>query len=117
MLCDTIPGDTCNNYLLPQNRILIEQSTDTTKVQFDEPIHFIGVTYCNTGEEFLTGVEMTERQLHHHQSPAWMTAHKAGNLEHTAQPVGSPIGWRVYFPGGSVGLNLFQAAQLVFISF
>ena len=44
-------------------------------------------------------------------TPAWVTAHKAGNLEHTAQPAGSSTGWRVSFPGASVGLSLFQAAQ------
>lgn len=34
-----------------------------------------------------------------------------GNLEHTSQPAGCSAGWRVFFPGASVGLNLFQVAQ------
>jgi hypothetical protein len=66
---------------------MTEQSTDTTKVQCGEPMHFIGITYCNMCKEFLTRAEMTQRQLHYHQSLAWMTAHKPENLEHTAQPV------------------------------
>lgn len=46
-------------------------------------------------------------------SPAWMTAHKAGDLEHTAQPADKSTGWKVFLPSGSVGLSLSQAAQLV----
>lgn len=34
----------------------------------------------------------------------------------TAQPAGSPTGQRGSFAGNSVGLNLVQAAQLVFAS-
>lgn len=47
-------------------------------------------------------------------SPASLvTAHKFGNLEHTAQPVGR----KVTFPGASGGRNLFQAAPLVLALF
>lgn len=46
-------------------------------------------------------------------TPAWVTAHRALNLEHTAQPTGIPTGWRVSFPGASGAWNLFQAAGLV----
>ena len=34
-------------------------STDTAKVQLDEPMSFIGVTYRNMGEGWLTRAEMT----------------------------------------------------------
>ena len=42
-----------------------------------------------------------------------MTAHKAGDLEHIAQPAGSSAGWTVSFPGAKVALNFSQAAWLV----
>lgn len=35
---------------------------------------------------------------------------------HRTQPVGSSAGWRVSYPNGSVGLCLFQASRLVFVS-
>lgn len=38
---------------------------------------------------------------------AWVIANKAGNLEQTAQPVGSSIVWRISFPSDS-GLILFM---------
>lgn len=40
-------------------------------------------------------------------SPAWVAAHKSGNLEHIAQPAGSATGCRVSCPEASVGLNFF----------
>ena len=54
---------------------MIEQSTDTTKLQLSEPISFIGVTYRNMGVELLTRREMTQRQLHHQEptNPLWVT--------------------------------------------
>lgn len=39
-------------------------------------------------------------------TPAQVTAQKAGDLEHTAQPTGSSVGLRLSFSGASVGLNL-----------
>jgi hypothetical protein len=44
---------------------MTEYSTDITKVLLGEPMDFIGVIYRCLAEEFLTGEEMTERQLHH----------------------------------------------------
>ena len=41
------------------------------------------------------------------------TAHKAGNLKLFPLPAGSSAGWRISFPGASVGLNLSKAALLV----
>lgn len=75
---------------------------------------FTGVTFRNMGEGLLTGMEMTQRQLYHQSLvAAQVTAHKAGNLERTAQAAGGSAGWRVSFPGASVGLNLFRAGCLV----
>lgn len=42
-------------------------------------------------------------------TPVWVTGHKTGRLVNLA-------GWRVSFPGASIGLKLFQAAQLVSVS-
>lgn len=46
-----------------------DPSAHTTKVLRGEPMGFIGVTYSNMGEGFLTGAEMTQRQLHHQTPP------------------------------------------------
>jgi hypothetical protein len=57
---------------------------------------------------------MTQRQLHHRSpAPARMTAHKAGNLEHTAQPAGHSTGWRVALPGPLLVSASSKVAQLV----
>jgi hypothetical protein len=37
---------------------------DTTEVQFDEPMSFIGITYRGVGEGLLIGAEISQRQLH-----------------------------------------------------
>lgn len=37
----------------PQKESLTGQSTDVTKVQLGEPVHFIEVAYVNTGERYL----------------------------------------------------------------
>lgn len=42
---------------------------------------------------------------------------KAGNLKCTTRPAGNSTGWKVWFPGTSVGLCLFQTALLVFASY
>lgn len=86
-----------------------------TKVQFSEPVSFIGVTYRNVGNGLLlTGAEMSQRQLNHQSPPQhWWLLTKAGNLEHTVQYIGSLTGLRGYFPSDSVGLNLFQAVLQV----
>lgn len=48
---------------------------NTTKVQFDEPMSFIGVSYKNMGEELLKGLEMTKIQLYYQSppNPSWIT--------------------------------------------
>ena len=75
------------------------------------------VTYGNMGETLLTGAEMTQIQLHTKthsiMGDIWRNLR---HLEHTAQPTGSSTGWRVSFQGTSVGRNIFQASQLVYVS-
>lgn len=57
---------------------MIDPSTDMTKVQFGEPISFIGVVYMSKSEGLLTRVERTQRQvLSPRDTPAWVTTHKA----------------------------------------
>ena len=59
---------------------------------------------------------MTQTAASAKPTPARLT-HRAGNAEQAAQPAGSSTGWRVSFPGFSVGLNLsFQGSGLVFSS-
>lgn len=43
---------------------------------------------------------------------ARVRALRARTLEHSAQPLGGSVNWRLSFPSDLVGLNLFQAAQL-----
>lgn len=65
-----VPGKTEHTDLLtPDGKPMIDQSTDTTKVQLGEPTGFTGVTYRNTGEGSLTGAEMTQRLLYHQGPP------------------------------------------------
>lgn len=68
------------------------QNTDTTKVQFVDPVSFSGVTYRNLGEELLTGAEMTQRhcitQAHSSMSDS------SQNWEPGAH---CSAGWRVSF--------------------
>jgi hypothetical protein len=60
-----------------------DQCVDTIKVQFDEPMSFIGIIYRNIGKELLKGTEMTQRQLYQQGPPQhWVAAHKARNLKH-----------------------------------
>lgn len=47
---------------------MADQNMDTTKVQLDEPMSFIGFTYRSMGEGLLTGTEMTQKELNY-QSP------------------------------------------------
>lgn len=56
---------------------------DTSEVHLDEPIRFIGVIFRNVGEGLLTGAEMTLTAMSPKPTQAWMTVHKARNLEHT----------------------------------
>ena len=53
---------------IPDREPTTDRSTDTTEVQFDEPMSFIGVTYKNKGEGSLLGAEMTQTAV---STPAW----------------------------------------------
>lgn len=82
---------------------MTEQRMDTTKVQFSEPVSFIRVIYRNMDEGLLTGVEMTQRQLHHKFQPSMGDSSQTG--AHSI-PCRSSTGWRWFFLGASVGPNL-----------
>jgi hypothetical protein len=41
-----------------------------------------------------------------------VTAHKTWELGETAQPVDGSKGWRMSFPGTSVGLNFFKTGGI-----
>lgn len=74
---------------------------DTTKVQCDEPVRFIEVTYRSMGESDQKSLE-----------EKWFTnAHtrltRGGNQEHNAQLVGSTTDCSVSFSDTSVGQNHF----------
>lgn len=62
----------------PQKESLTGQSTDVTKVQLGEPVHFIEVAYVNTGERYL-------------QDQPWLKGLIAS---------GGSTGWRASFPRG-----------------
>jgi len=95
-----------------------DQSTDTTKVQLDEP-SFTGVTYRNIDERLSTAAEVTQRQLHHQGPSQWMTAHKnwePGTLHslQAAQLIGGGPSrcfiWSKPLLGSSASFYVFQAA-------
>lgn len=68
-----------------------------TKVQFSEPMSFIGVTFRNMGEVLLIETETTQRT-----TSCITKAHPAWELEHTAQPEDSSASWRVSFSGAQL---------------
>lgn len=57
--------------------------------------------YWSYLQEYGWGAEMTQNNWLTKANPAWVTAHKAGNLKSTAQPTGS-----------SASLCFFQSARL-----
>lgn len=60
------------------------QIGNTMKVQLDEPMDFIGISYRNMGEE------ITQGELHHQNLPKHgRQLTKGRNLEYTAQPAES----------------------------
>ena len=69
----------------------------------------------------MSGIEVTYRSRNYSKTaispkptPAWVTAHKAGNVKPTAQPAGSSAMESVLSrSGASVDWNLFRAAPLV----
>ena len=104
----------CNTRLLSEREPTTDQKTGTTEVQLGEPwvspgslmwIHRREVTYRSRNNSQTAALPKP--------TPAQVTAHIAGNLEHAAQPAGSSTSWRVSFPSDKAGVNLFQAAGLV----
>lgn len=53
--------------------------------------------YRDMGKGLLTGAGMTQMAASPKPTPAWMTAHKIGNLEHTAQSADISTGWTWFF--------------------
>lgn len=52
----------CNTYLLSSDRKpTTDQTTDTTKAHFGEPMSFIGVTYRSIVDGLFIGGEKTQR--------------------------------------------------------
>ena len=47
----------------------IGQGTETTKAQLGKSLFFIFVTYWDVSKDFLTGAEMTQRELHQKAHP------------------------------------------------
>jgi hypothetical protein len=89
-----------------------DQRMDTTiQVQRGKPQSFIGTTYRSMGEGILTGIEMTQRQLHFQSPPS--ISDSSQSWEPGAHCTGRSAGWSLAFPGASVALNLFEEAWLV----
>lgn len=61
-----------NKWLLTPDMLLSEdQSLDSTKERLGEPNSVIDVVHGNMGAKLLTGVEMTQRQLHQNPDQCW----------------------------------------------
>lgn len=96
---------------------MTDQSTDTTKVQCDEPMSFIGLIYRNMDEELFRAIERTQRTASPRPTQACMTAHKARNLN-TAHPqlkrlesaLSWCLSWSKFLPGSSDCFCSFSAA-------
>lgn len=63
-----------------------DQTKDTTKIELDKTMNFIGGSHTNKGEEYFTEAEVSQRQLY---PSTGCTLVKPGNLEYIAQFVGS----------------------------
>lgn len=99
-----LPGEIKHSQLLTLDRQpTTDQSMDTTKVELGKRESFIGLLNRSRND--------SKTALSPRSTPAWLTAHKAENLEHIAQPAGRSTGWRRSFPGASVDLT--PSRQLV----
>ena len=92
-------GTTCI-YSLPRG------SLEQTQVQIPPKSNLVNqYVYWGYLPEYRGGV------THRSRNDSYVTkvhpSSQTGNLEHTAQPVGSSTGWKVSFPAASVALNLF----------
>lgn len=55
--------------LIPDTDSIADQSTDTTAVQFDEPVSFVGVVCRDMGKGLCKGAEIIQRELYHQRPP------------------------------------------------
>lgn len=53
--------------LTPGRELTTDESKDTTKVQLDEPMCLVVVTYRNSGHALLIGPEVTPQQWHYQE--------------------------------------------------
>lgn len=96
---------------------MTDQNMDTTEVQCDEPMSFIGLIDRNMGEELLRATETTQRTASPRPTQACVTAHKARNLS-TAHPqlkrlesaLSWCLSWSKSLPGSSDCFCSFSAA-------
>lgn len=96
---------------------MTDQNMDTTEVQCDEPMSFIGLIDRNMGEELLRATETTQRTASPRPTQACVTAHKARNLN-IAHPqlkklesaLSWCLSWSKSLPGSSDCFCSFSAA-------
>lgn len=102
---------------------MIDQSTDTTKLQLGEPMNFLRITFRNIGErerEVITGANMTQRQLPHESPPQdrWQftkpgTGSTLHNLNRLKSALSSwPSSGSEPLSGSSTGLFLFLLGSM-----
>ena len=75
---------------------------------------FNRVTYWIMGEGLLTGVKMTQRQLHYQNPLMGNSSQKAGDIEHTALPKDRSKDWSVSLLSNS---DWFQSSWDIFCFF
>lgn len=92
MLCDKpYPGEMPQAHLFTANRPKHEYHLSPTWWTRS----FNAVTHRSTGDELLVGTSNTD--VSPKPTSTWLTAQESGNLEHTSQPAGSTVWWRVPF--------------------
>lgn len=65
----TFPVETHSARLPNRSGAHNRPTSDSTEVELDESMTFIGIIYRNMGEGLLTGAEMTQRLMHHLSPP------------------------------------------------
>lgn len=112
-MCDKILERYTTQLLNSHRDLNTDQCMYTIKVQLAEIMSLWGV---GVGGDYLQeyGWRINFRGRNAPLKPilARVRALRARTLEHSAQPLGGSVNWRLSFPSGLVGLNLFQAAQL-----
>jgi hypothetical protein len=82
--------------------------------QLGETVSFSGVTFRIMNQRLLTGIEMTQRQLHHQKpTPYGWWILRVWTPEITIWLSGSSTDRKVSLLGSSVDINLFQATGLM----